>query len=60
MDRCGFMSRLQEPGKTFTVFAPSDEAFLKITPARFEKMISDRASCTGKFGHSCTYGLRRL
>ncbi|OXA51118.1 Transforming growth factor-beta-induced protein ig-h3 [Folsomia candida] len=45
IQRCGFASRLREIGKTFTVLAPSDEAFLKIPPARFEKMVNDRASC---------------
>ena len=47
MQRCDFMPRLREPGKSYTVLAPSDEAFLKIPPARFEKMISDRDSCIG-------------
>ena len=47
MERCGFMSRLRESGKSYTLLAPSDEAFLKIPPARLEKMFADRASCTG-------------
>ncbi len=49
IQRCGFASRLRETGKTFTVLAPSDEAFLKIPPARLEKMMNDRASCVGEF-----------
>lgn len=48
MERCNFMGRLREPGKTYTVLAPSDEAFLKIPPARFEKMLQDKEACTGK------------
>lgn len=45
MERCDFMEKLREPGKTFTVLAPSDEAFLKMSPSRLEKMLSDRESC---------------
>ncbi|ODM95792.1 Transforming growth factor-beta-induced protein ig-h3 [Orchesella cincta] len=45
MQRCGFMDRLRESSRAFTVLAPSDEAFLKIPPARFEKMVQDRDSC---------------
>jgi len=31
MQRCGFMNRLCESGKTFTVLAPSDEALLNVS-----------------------------
>jgi uncharacterized surface protein with fasciclin (FAS1) repeats len=42
--RCGFADRLL--GGTFTILAPSDEAFLKIPPSRLEKMFNDPAACT--------------
>jgi len=44
MQRCGFEERLR--GGTFTLLAPSDEAFLKIPPSRLEKMFNDPAACT--------------
>lgn len=44
IERCGFRERLR--GGTFTLLAPSDEAFLTIPPSRLEQMINDPAACT--------------
>lgn len=48
MVRAGMMELLGLPGQSFTLLAPSDEAFTKIQPSRLSKILEDKLALRGE------------
>lgn len=48
MDKTGLMAKLKATDQSFTILAPSDEAFSKLLPPRLTKILNDKQALQGE------------